>query len=1116
MTVAFEPARVPEELAPVAFDVLGPLPTGTTLLEASAGTGKTWTIAALVTRYVAEGIVDLDQLLLVTFGRAATRELRERVRERLTQARDALAAGADTNADPLIVHLADGPPDVVAQRLARLAAATADFDSATIVTTHRFCQLVIRGLGSAADADPDTELVEDIGELVREVALDLYVRRWAGGDQPTFDAATAVKIAAAAAGDRHATLAPDPNVEGAAAVRSRFAHRVRGDVAERLRAHRSMSFDDLLIGLRDVLRDPQGGPAVMARLREAFRVVLVDEFQDTDPVQWEILRTAFAGQTTLVLIGDPKQAIYAFRGGDLYSYLAAAAKADHRAGLPVNWRSDSGVLDGLDALFAGAALGDERIVVHRVEPGRPQPLLHRPDARAPVQLRLLDTQGLPTAADGLPLAPQVREVIITDLVAEIVDVLRDGSTVRPEPSGAARAVSPGDIAVLVRANSQAEAVRAALLAAGVPSVLQARTNVFATRAATDWLALLEALEQPHRAGVVRRLALGSFVGADATTLAGWGDAGHDRLAQQVRTWGAVLGADGVAALFAAVDTDHGCTARLLGRRGGERLATDLRHIADVLHAVATTESLGPAALLTWLRRRMSETDRLDPTAERSRRLDSDARAVQVVTVHMSKGLEFPLVYVPFAGSRWVEEPTVALFHDAAGRRIRDVGGPGGSTWRGSVTAHQREDDGEDLRLLYVAATRARSALTLWWARSTTTHDSALNRLLFGGPGAWPARLPDDDTAWRLAATRAGGSRGGLTVARVTPRQIVDWVPITLAAGTPVAAVFDRDIDLEWRRTSYSGLTAVAHATSGAAAAAGDEPSGTLDEPDAGTLDPAATGPAAGSLPPLADLPGGAAFGTLVHAVLETVDPEAADLPGELLAGCESALRATPLVGVLAPALAAALVVAMNTPLGGAAEGLSLAAIGRRDRLCELEFELPLAGGDRPVGLLRLADLAPVLERILEPDDPMRPWVPRLHDPDLADQSLRGYLTGSIDAVLRLSSGAHVVVDYKTNRLHPPQSPGSLWHYRPEALAAAMHTADYPLQALLYQVALHRYLTWRQIDYDPDRHLGGALYLFLRGMPGPEATSGEVVPGVFAWHPPAAAIVAVSDLLAGSP
>ncbi|HEX3611214.1 MAG TPA: UvrD-helicase domain-containing protein [Sporichthyaceae bacterium] len=1106
-------------LEPVPFDVLAPLPTGTTLLEASAGTGKTWTIAALVTRYVAEGVVDLAQLLLITFGRAATRELRERVRERLTEARDALSAfvadGSARPVDPLLAHLADGSSDVVARRLARLSAATADFDAATIVTTHRFCQLVIRGLGSAADADPDTELVEDISELVREVALDLYVRRWAVAGDPTFGVRDALDIAAAAAGDRHAELAPDPASEtGPAAVRTRFAQRVRHDVVARLQAHRAMSFDDLLIGLRDVLVHPQAGPAVAARLREEFRVVLVDEFQDTDPVQWQILRTAFAGHTTLVLIGDPKQAIYAFRGGDLHSYLAAAASADRRAGLPVNWRSDAGVLRGLDAVFCGAALGDDRIVVRPVQAGRPEPLLHRPDGRAAVQLRMLDTAGFPTSKDGLPLAPQVRERVTTDLVAEIVGVLGDGSTLRARPEAEAVAVTPGDIAVLVRTNSQAEQVRTALLAAGVPCVLQARTNVFATRAATDWLALLEALEQPHRAGVVRRLALSAFVGVGARTLLGWGDAGHDALAQQVRAWGAVLRRDGVAALFAAVDADHRGTARLLGRTGGERLATDLRHIADVLHAVATTESLGPAALLTWLRRRVQESDRLDPTAERSRRLDSDARAVQVVTVHMSKGLEFPLVYVPFGWSRWVDEPDVARYHDPTGRRLTNVGGRGSSGWREAVAAHHLEDDGEDLRLLYVAATRARSALTLWWARSTTTAYSSLNRLLFGGPGTSPGYLPDDAAARTLAAVRASGSGGGLATADVTVRQVQVWQAPRSQACDPVAAVLDREIDTDWRRTSYSALTALAHAA-GESATTADDPDavGTVDEAAAPAVE-AAAAPAGPPPPPIADLPGGAAFGTLVHSVLEAVDHSAPDLAEVLLVECGVALGRTPLYGVEPGELAAALAVTLRTPLGEAAQGRSLASFGRRDQLSELEFELPLAGGDRPAGRLRLADLAPVLDRTLRPDDPVRAWLPRLAGPELAEQPLRGYLTGSIDAVLRLGSGAYVVVDYKTNRLHPFGTPADLRHYAPDSLAAAMNAADYPLQALLYQVAVHRYLTWRQVAYSPEQHLGGALYLFLRGMPGPDvADSAEQVPGVFTWRPPAAAIVAVSDLLA---
>jgi exodeoxyribonuclease V beta subunit len=213
-------------------------------------------------------------------------------------------------------------------------------------------------------------------------------------------------------------------------------------------------------------------------------------------------------------------------------------------------------------------------------------------------------------------------------------------------------------------------------------------------------------------------------------------------------------------------------------------------------------------------------------------------------------------------------------------------------------------------------------------------------------------------------------------------------------------------------------------------------------------------------------------------------------------------------------LGAALLPALHTRLGAVAGGRSLRGFAA-DRLSELDFELPLAGGDRPGRLLRLADLRALLETELADDDPVRGWLPRLSDPDLATQSLRGYLTGSIDAVLRVrdTEPGYLVVDYKTNRLHPVDAVPDLWHYRPEALAAAMFAADYPLQALLYLVALHRYLMWRQPGYDPARHLRGALYLFLRGMPGADVHT-DAVPGVFAWAPRPAAVVAVSAFLAG--
>ncbi|HUR72935.1 MAG TPA: UvrD-helicase domain-containing protein [Sporichthya sp.] len=1120
---------------PVSFDLLGPLPTGTTLLEASAGTGKTYTIAALVTRYVAEGAVDLAELLVVTFGRAATRELRERVRERLTHARDALAdpAAALVGTDPVHRHLATGDPAEVAARRRRLALATADFDAATIATTHSFCQLVLRGLGTAADTDPDAELVSELGDLVSEVAADLYLRKYHSyPSAPEFPLKLAHTIARAAATDVHAALAPDSAGPDAGALRARYARVVRDELALRLARRRQMGFDDLLTRLRNALLDDGTGPRVAGELRRRYKVVLVDEFQDTDPAQWDILRTAFDGHAALVLIGDPKQAIYAFRGGDVHSYLAAAERAVTRATLPQNFRSDERVLAGLAALLGGAELGDPRIVVGPVQAGNPEPLLTRTAAGPPVRLRVVPSDGMRLTKDGMPYVDDARDAVVLDLVGQIVEVLTDSSRLRDgvtEEGAGERDVQPGDIAVLVSTHKEGELVRAALVEAGVPTVVQSSASVFGTPAATEWVALLEAIEAPHRAGLVRRLAISPFVGFDAADLVNGGDAAHDLLAQRVRFWGHTLENRGVAALLAAVDADYRVLSRLLGEVGGERTATDIRHIGDVLHAAAVTERLGPTALLTWLRRRIAEVG-VEATAERSRRLDSDAAAVQVVTIWTSKGLEFPLVYLPFAWSRFVGRPDVALFHDRhTGSRTRHVGGNGTAGWDSAVAAHHAESAGEDLRLLYVAATRARSQLTLWWARSANTPTSALHRLLFSpAGGAAPASVgvPDDAAALAALQSRAASADGALQVEAVLPGPARAWTAPAPPGGIPVAAVFDRAVDTAWRRTSYSALTAAAHAA-GPSVAVEPESEGKTDEPEPEDEDAPARpagrvaepSDAWAALPsPFGTLPGGTAFGTLTHAVLELVDPSAPDLHAALLAATESAMRRTPVVGVPADALADALTVAMATPLGPLAGGRPLAEIPGSDRLVELDFELPLAGGDRPRRGAVLGEMAALLRSHLADDDPVRPYADRLAEPDLAESPLRGYLTGSIDAVLRVPGDGgprFLVVDYKSNVLHPPDVTPTAWHYRPEVLAPAMRAADYPLQALLYQVALHRYLTWRQPGYDPEAQLGGVLYLYLRGMCGPGTTAADGdVPGVFAWRPPAALVLALSDLLAG--
>ena len=562
-----------------------------------------------------------------------------------------------------------------------------------------------------------------------------------------------------------------------------------------------------------------------------------------------------------------------------------------------------------------------------------------------------------------------------------------------------------------------------------------------------------------------------------------------------------------------------------------------------MHAAAAAEGLGITALVAWLRRRIEEADEaVDGIQERTRRLDSDADAVQVVTIHRSKGLEFPVVYVPFAWDQFKPDIERPHFHDDAGERVVDVGsGLGGSdpaVFSEGVVRHHLEEAGEQLRLLYVAVTRARSQAVLWWAPATTADCAPLSRLLFGrsigGEPELSVAIPADaeiDTQVRALAARAPGD---FLVERSDAEAGLRWGGYPAVVAELRTADFDRVLDSSWKRTSYSGLTALAHelghgAPESIAAVSSEPEDGALDdEPVEEALLSASTGAAAAPLDdvvsPMATLPGGAAFGSLVHAVLEEVDPGKGELEAQLREGISEQLTRWgspgPARAAIAPdVLAEALLAVFDSPLGTLAADLTLGDFTGKDRLTELNFELPLAGGDVPGSQLRLGALGPVLARHLRAQDPLKSYSERLSSPLLRDQPLRGFLNGSLDAILRVRDGdavRYAVVDYKTNWLSAAiAGSGQLTasDYTPARMADSMLGSDYPLQALLYSVALHRYLRWRQPGYAPEQHLGGALYLYLRGMCGRKTPLVDGQPcGVFAWKPSPELIIELSDLL----
>jgi exodeoxyribonuclease V beta subunit len=1096
------------------FDLAGPLPRGTALLEASAGTGKTFAIGALVTRYVAEGVVPLDQMLVVTFGRAATQELRDRVRGALLGAERTFAAalaGRETGpVDAVLAALLDVDDAERAARHRRLADALAAFDHATIATIHQFCQLVLRSLGVAGDTEPGAELVESLAELTVEVVDDLYLRRYGNATEPPpFDRACALKVAAAAVEDPRAALAEADPADAVGTARVSFAHEVRTEMERRKRRLGILSYDDLLGRLADAL-DPasaDGGTAVGARMRERWQVVLVDEFQDTDPVQWQVLERAFgaggsqAQAEAMVLVGDPKQAIYAFRGGDVVAYLDAARGATTRATLGSNWRSDAPLVDTLGVLLGDAALGHEEIVVHPVTAEGGGSRLAGAPHPAPFRLRQVLREGLPRVKGSLIQVGAARRHVAADLAADVAGLLASGATWDGRPLVA------GDVAVLVSARAHGRLVQDALVERGVAAVMPGG-DVFETPAADEWLTLLEALESPHRSGLVRAASLTCFLGRTAADLDAGGEDVTARDADTLHGWALLVRHRGVAALLEAAE-ERGLSGRLLARAEGERLLTDVRHLGQLLHELSVTESLGLTALVAWFR----DERRRAGAAERPRRLDSDAAAVQIVTVHGSKGLQYPVVYLPFGYDNYVRPVEIALYHDERGARTIDVAGSG-AQWDARGARHRAEEDGEELRKLYVALTRAQSQVVAWWAPTSSTPTSGLHRLVLGrvpGTREVPATQPVKDDAYVTRVLRQLEELGGPAAELAVPAEASAPAPAGRHAPFEARA-FDRGVDTAWRRTSYSGL--IQTAADGAGVGSEPEAAGKDDEPAEVEAEVEAEELAVpdATASPMADLPMGAAFGSLVHAVLEDTDPHAPDLRAELLGHVTEQLRWWP-VQADPVELAEGLVPLHRTPLGPLADGLTLGEIGLPDRLRELTFELPLTGGDlRGPGRAeaRLRDLGPLLRAHLPADDPLAAYADRLEQPALGDQPLRGYLTGSIDAVLRLPSGRFLVVDYKTNFLGP-----AVADYSRPRMAEAMLHSHYPLQALLYGAVLHRYLRWRLPGYDPDTHLGGALYLFVRGMAGPDSPDADGSPtGVFSWRTPAALLVALSDLLDG--
>ena len=1149
------------------FDLLGPLPSGRLVIDASAGTGKTYSLSALVVRHVAERGVEASELLVVTFTRAAAAELRDRTRRVLVESLAALDSGRVPNSHPWMQVLLDPDEAETARRRELIAAVIANFDEATITTIHGFCQQALRQLGLRSGSPLNSELGESGTEVVHEVCRDLLIAAlvdepdalsWPGKDvRPATVLSRLIESVNSLLGNPGAVAVPHRTSDTPARNDTPerltrwvdLVHQAVDEVARRRLVRQEMGYDDLVTRLNDAINDPVDGSAVIAALNSRYKLVLVDEFQDTDPVQWRIFETAFKGD--LVTVGDPKQAIYRFRGADVHAYLAATAGHDP-VRLRTNYRSDADLVKATNALVEGVELGAESIVADPVHaaPSAPDRSL---SPGAPVVVRRVSRD--PRLMKGSNVSsPLVVRSILRDLVHVVIDLFNNHELT---DKGDVARVNPGDIAILVPSHTRAAEVIRALGRAGIPAVTTRTGSVLDTPAADEWAMLLAALERPSHAPTVRAAGLGVFLRRSPADLDPQADGATERLAelqQHCAKWAEQLANRPLLAWYDKVRSSSGLVSSLLEEQGGERQLTDIDHVAELLATEFGGFGTSAVAVRRGLERMRVEAEEATEPGPQMRRIDSDAQAVQVTTLHSSKGLEYPIVLLPFS---WQSPPSRGplIYNDNDSQRIIDIatnqgwGGPDTDT-KEKARKHYAAvaQRGDQLRLLYVGLTRAQHRTIVWWAPTWGSDKSALATVLFdrdssgepqrsqpklveGPRGGLTSEMPKfqgksdtDADAIEILDVLAERSDGLIDMASCSiEAPLVRWTPPVDADEEPGLAVADpgdRQVaDPTWRRWSFSSITSTREWTGGHSFPEAPVRGGS-DEP---TVEPDDVIPAAPADPdpvsaksdltsmPLADVAGGTAFGTMVHEVLEAVDPTSANLEDDLRIAVDDQLRRYRL-DVDPAVLVAGLAAAVRTPLGPFAPGLCLADLPVTDRLAELEFDLPLAS-DR----ISVSSLGEVLLATLPPDDPMRPYAQALTEGRF-DVNLAGYLRGSIDAVLRVPGSGedhrYVVVDYKSNRLHARGATQPLDAYHPDLLVGAMAEHDYVLQALLYNVALHRYLRWRIPSYRPADHLGGIAYLFLRGMVGEQTPTHDGHSyGVFTWCPPVETIEALDHLMA---
>ncbi len=1016
---------------PLEFDALKvPLDPGVTLVEASAGTGKTFAITRLVMRLLLEQKVEnLSRILVVTFTEKATQELVTRIRATLRLAErvfgDNPPARDRANDDLFVLRERHG----TAGR-AIIQSALGSLDDLAVSTIHGFCQRILAESALESRIPFRTSFIEDETEPFQRAARDWARTRLL--DNPD-DATLIVGAGESIEGwvkqlvgpyRRHQKTKIEFNPESREqTLLADFVETVDSTFeSEKTRRH-LMDFDDLLRKLSTVLGAEGPHGPLATRIRARFGAALIDEFQDTDQTQFPIFSNAFHG-CPLFLIGDPKQSIYRFRGADIHAYLRAARSASKRYTLLSNFRSTPAYVNAVEQLFTRAP---DPFLVSETEIDFPRVTA----ADTPVPPGKLATDGRPALewwwVDGalgtknFVSKDNATQWLIRDIVNEIIRLRVDGLPCR-------------SIAVLLRSNREARQVKQALDRARVPSVVAGDADVLASEEASELARLAAAIAAPFDGRAVRSAMATRLWGSDATEIAAtlredaesqW-IALADRFAAARDLWRT----RGVAAAFGALFLDRNSAERLLALPEGERRLTNARHVIELLHDVWASEGITPEGVGAWLARELTVPN---TPGRRELRLETDSEAVQILTIHKAKGLQFDVVFCPtlwqsFASQKGPLGISSALVVDDT-RAVLDLGS---DRIDERCALAEDEDAAEGLRLAYVALTRAVHRCYVGWGvigqKQYPFARSALGYLLRG------AGQPLE-----ILHSLVDASGGSMAIRHVAP----DATAGVLVEPTPAEAPTEaRALTLAtgqlgtWGVSSFTSITASSHG----------EDSRDVADPVMLRTEHRAVSTATG----FRAFPAGAQAGIALHSIFErldfrrAVDAEARTSVREMVV---RSLASHGLTGdaAIAEQRADEVTDMLGTVCGATIPGASFALgdIAPRAALKEWRFDLSVAN----TSVRRIADILAT-----HGSAHAQQYAPILRT--LRDGALGGYLNGIVDLVFE-HDGRWWIVDWKSNQLGDDDS-----DYAPDALSSAMIEAHYTLQYHLYMVALHRHLRAR--------------------------------------------------------